>query len=104
MDIVRFGYGFKKLQKNHPRLLTEALRRSPENLARAASEWKAFTDEIYINRDIAVPDYPMYVEIKEALGLYGRSKFERVFRRLKRRAQRRLNGVFYGVLSIFGLG
>ena len=71
VDILRFGHSFKTLRKNHPELLTEALQRSPENLAGAASEWRAFVDEFYGNQGIPVSDYPQYVEIQEALGMYG---------------------------------
>lgn len=80
---------FGDLRWQHGRLLAEALRRTPEALELAASAWKVFVSDYF--RDRPVPDWPQYVEIQEGLGLYGRSPFERTFRKLKRTAQKRLN-------------
>ena len=93
-DILRLGNGFRELRKNHADLLVEVLHRSTEKLALAATEWKAFTHEFYIDQGLPVPDYPQFVEIQEALGLYGQSQFERTFRRLKRTFLKRWNMLF----------
>lgn len=41
-DILRLGCTLPDLRFHHPDLLAEALYRSPERLAIAASDWKAF--------------------------------------------------------------
>jgi hypothetical protein len=73
--ILRWGYKLPRLQQLYPYLLAKALERSPERVARAVSEWKAFVDECYLSKDRAVPDYPEFIEIQEAIRKYGRSKF-----------------------------
>ena len=93
-DILRLGNGFTELRKNHADLLVEVLRRSTEKLALAATQWKAFAHEFYIDQGLPVPDYPQFVEIQEALGLYGQSQFERTFRRLKRTLLKHWNVFF----------
>ena len=93
-DILRLGNGFTELRKNHADLLVEVLRRSTEKLALAATQWKAFAHEFYIDQGFPVPDYPQFVEIQEPLGLYGQSQFERTFGRLKRTLLKRWNVFF----------
>ena len=93
-DILRLGKGFRGLQKDHGDLLVEILHRSTQKLALAATEWKAFAHEFYIDQGLSVPDYPQFVEIQEALGLYGQSRLERTFRRLKRTLLKRWNVFF----------
>ena len=92
-DILRprEALSFAALRLLYRELLAEALHRTPETLELAASEWKAFTDETFRNRGRPVPDWPQYVEIQEALGLRGRSSFERTLRKLKRTTQKRLD-------------
>jgi hypothetical protein len=68
----------------------DLLDRSPERLARAASEWKLFSQKFFINRGRPVPDWPLYVEIQEGLGIYGNSRLHRLQRVLKRKVQLRL--------------
>jgi hypothetical protein len=94
LDILRLGKGFRGLQKDHGDLLVEVLHRSTQTLALAAAEWKAFAHEFYIDQGLSVPDYPQFVEIQEALGLYGQSRLERTFRRLKRTLLKRSNMFF----------
>jgi len=91
LDILRLGHGLSTLRKDYPDLLAETLSRSSETLALAKSEWTAFVNEFYIGSGLQVPEYPQYVEIQEALGLYGRSQFERILRRLKRNGLKRWN-------------
>ena len=90
-DILRLGHGFPRLRKDYPELLAEILYRSSETLPLAESEWTTFADEFYITLGLEVPEYPQYLEIQEALGLYGRSQFERILRRLKRNGLKRWN-------------
>jgi hypothetical protein len=88
-DILRLGFDFISLRKNHPDYLAEALRRNPDTLSRAATEWKIFTQEKYFDYNLSVPNYPLFIEIQEALGLSGKSKLERLFRRIRRNTQKR---------------
>jgi hypothetical protein len=91
LDILRMGRNFLELKETYPDLLAKALHRSPENLALAASEWRAFTTEYYLDKNLTIPDYPDYVEIQEALGIFGRSKLKRWLHKLKRNALKRWN-------------
>jgi hypothetical protein len=88
------------LQLEHPKVINEALRRTPETLVMAAAEWKTFSDEFYGNQGLTLPDWPQYLEIQESLGLYGRTPAERNFRRLKRNVQRRASIFVYGILEV----
>jgi hypothetical protein len=76
-----------------PDLAKEALYRSPARLARAAAEWNSFANEFYTMRGRPVPDWPMYVQIQEAFGIYGKTRLHRLGRLLKRRLQERLKRV-----------
>ena len=76
------------LHQDYPRVLREALRRTPETVALAASEWKAFSVEHYLRKGLPIPEWPKYIEIQESLGLYGRTPRERNMRKLKRRMQK----------------
>lgn len=87
--IFRQGVNFLELQQYNPDLVAEALHRSSENLALAAVESGTFSAEFYLKRNRTIPDYPEYVEIQEALGIYGRSRLERWFRKVKRFAIKR---------------
>jgi len=64
----------KLLHRHFRELVDEALRRSPENLASAAREWKSFANH-YINRGDSIPDHHSFVEIQERLGFYARTHF-----------------------------
>jgi hypothetical protein len=91
LDILRMGRNFLELKETYPDLLAKALHRSSANLALATSEWRAFTTEYYLDKNLTIPDYPDYVEIQEALGIYGRSKLTRWLHKLKRNALKRWN-------------
>jgi hypothetical protein len=87
--ILRCGLDFLQLRRHFPDLLAEALHRSPENIALAAAEWGTFSAKFYLNANRTVPGYPEYVEIQEALGIYGRSGLEHCARKVKRFAIKR---------------
>jgi hypothetical protein len=82
-DILRIGYSFTKLKEIHPDIFSEALARTSIRIEQAAAEWKSFAQEKYLSKGLVIPDYPQFVQIQEALGLYGRSKLERALRRIK---------------------
>jgi hypothetical protein len=90
-EILSQSVNFRFLRCRHSQLLAEALRRSSETIAMAASEWEEFSDFIYISRRYPVPDLPLYVEIQEALGIYGRCWIERTIRMFKRRLAKQIN-------------
>jgi hypothetical protein len=87
-DILRTPLTFTDLMSKFPDLLPAALTQSPEALKGAATEWKHLTD-LYAQLGAQVPDFPLYVEIQEGLGLYGRNALERFLRMIKRRMQRK---------------
>jgi hypothetical protein len=62
-------------------------------LALAKSEWEIFSNAYYREMDRPVPDWPVYVEIQEGLGLLENSEAQRSQRKLKRRIQ--------GALKVF---
>jgi hypothetical protein len=76
-----------------PDLMKEALDRSPARLARAAAEWNSFVTEFYTLQHRPVPDWPMYIQIQEDLGIYGKVRLYHLGRLLKRRLQERLKHV-----------
>lgn len=96
-DILTRGRSFRNIQEHHPRILQEAIGRTPQTIAMAAAEWNAFAKEFYTGQGLPVPDWPQYIEIQESLGVYGRTPTERNLRKLKRWISR-LSYIFvYGV-------
>jgi hypothetical protein len=98
---ILMGDRFLVLQWKYPELLTEALHRSSKTLESAASEWETFSNEFFISKGRPVPNSSQYVEIQEALGIYGESQLERSFRKFKRTALRLLNKVSHNIWSYF---
>jgi hypothetical protein len=90
-DILRWGSGLSRLQRDYPDLLPEILYRSPEKLALAESAWNYLAQRLYTSAGVEPPDYPQLIEIQEGLGLYGRSQFARILHRLKRNVLKRWN-------------
>jgi hypothetical protein len=79
------------LKLRHPELLSTALERSSKNMAIAASLWAEFSNLFYTSQGLPVPDLPLYVEIKEGLGIYGHGFIERFLRKFKRKLTKSLN-------------
>ena len=75
------------LRAHYGDLLSVALKRSPEALSAVASEWASFKYSWFQQYERPVPDWPAYVEIQEGLGIYGRTRWHRFGRRVKRLAQ-----------------
>ena len=75
------------LRKVNATLVDEILDRSPENLSRITAQWQSFTDVFFIRRGRPVPEWRQYVEIQEALGLVGRSSYNRYGRSMRRLGQ-----------------
>ena len=90
-EILLHCVDFQFLKLRHPELLSEALERSSENMAVAASLWAEFSNMFYTSRGLSVPDLPLYVEIQEGLGIYGRGCIERFVRKIKRKFAKSLN-------------
>jgi hypothetical protein len=67
-DILRTHLTFTDLLSKFPDLFPGALTRSPEALQGAATEWKHLADA-YTEVGEQVPDFPLFVEIQEELGL-----------------------------------
>ena len=95
--VLRRGLDFITLRQNHPTFFEEALLRNSTTLALAASEWNAFAEDNFLSKGLPIPRCPLYVEIQEGLGLYGRWEWERRLRRIKRLAQKRL-AIFFDQL------
>ena len=95
-DILNPPYGctFADLMVKYPDLLPHAIKRSRESLKAATREWKSLSNFI-TNIGIEIPGSSLEFEIKEALGVYGKTSVERLLRKLKRRIQRQLNRLSY---------
>ena len=88
--VLRKGFNFITLRHDHPEFLEEALLRNSTTLALAAVEWKAVVEDHFLSKGLSIPRCPLYVQIQEGLGLYGRWEWERKVRKIKRQAQKRL--------------
>ena len=97
-EILLHCVDFRFLKLRYPELLLEALERSPENIAMAASLWAEFSNTFYTSRGLPVPDLPLYVEIQEGLDIYGRGSIERFIRKIKGKLAKGL-GIFLDKLS-----
>jgi hypothetical protein len=95
------GHTLPQLELAFPELLRDGLQSSPDVLSHVSSEWQSFAEEFFISRGRPVPDWPQYVEIKEGLGIYGRTKYHRQGRKLKQAVQRRLKSVFHRLCELF---
>lgn len=71
-----------------PDYFEKAIQRTPEALALAASEWEKLTTTYYRQMERPVPDWPLYVEIQEGLGILGNTPYHRTQRTLKRKLRR----------------
>lgn len=69
--VLRKSFNSITLRHDYPAFLEEALPRNSTTLALAASEWKAFAEDNFLNKG-SIPRCPLYVEIQEGLGLYER--------------------------------
>jgi hypothetical protein len=58
------------IQKRHQKFMAEALKESPDSLSRAAAAWEGLVDTVFRKRGQPIPDWPIYIEIQEALGIY----------------------------------
>ena len=83
------------LNLRYPDLMSEALERSSENLALASALWTEFSHTFFTSRGWEVPDLPLYVEIQEGLGIYGRGWM----RRIKGQLTRSLHAFFDKILG-----
>jgi hypothetical protein len=82
------------LETFHPKELKMALERTPETLADAAILWESIVNDLFRGRNRPIPNWPQFVEIQEGLGIYGTTRYHRLTRDLKKRAQGRLKGIF----------
>jgi hypothetical protein len=57
----------------------------------AASLWAEFSNLFYTSRGRQVPELPLFVEIQDGLGVYGRGPIEKCLRKFKRRFAKGLN-------------
>ena len=96
-DILTRARSLRNIQEDHPRILQEAIGRTPQAIAMATAEWNAFAEEFYGAQGLPVPDWPQCIEIQESLGLYGSTPAERNLRKQKRRIQRLSYIFIYGV-------
>jgi hypothetical protein len=80
-DILLQGVKLETLRWSHPEILSNALQWSSENMEMAASLWAEFSNLFYTSRGRQVPELPLFVEIQEGLGVYGRGPIEKCLRK-----------------------
>jgi hypothetical protein len=90
-EILVHYQGISFLKQRYPEIVSEALERSPKNIAIAASLWAEFSNTFYISRGRPIPDIPLYVEIQEGLGMYERGSIQRFVRRIKEKLTKSLS-------------
>ena len=92
-DILSPMYGctLADFMEKYPDLFQNAIKRSRKSLEAAGAE----ITNLFTTFGIAIPRPSLEFEIREALGLYGKTAVERLLRKLKRRIQRKLNGLLY---------
>jgi hypothetical protein len=95
------GQRLPDFQEFHSEFMEEALERTLDNLALAASVWEQFSNDFFRKQGRPIPDWPMYVEIQKDLGIYGTSQYHQLGRMLKKRAQERLKVTFDNLCRIF---
>ena len=100
--LTKRHWDFPLLQQHYDDLLASALEPSPEALSAAADAWEWFKYSYFGKYRLPVPDWPVYVEIQEGLGIYGRTWAHRYGRRVKRVAQRHMLRIFQYVCRHFG--
>lgn len=89
------------LQKYHAAFIKGALTRTSHTLAHAASHWDELTNNFYRKQGRPVPDWPLYVEVQEELGRYGRTQYHRYGRMIKKRVQEELKMIFENIYLRF---
>jgi hypothetical protein len=93
LDIVTMS-NMSIIQQRHSKFMAEALKESPDKLSRAAAAWEGIADTLFRKRGRPVPDWPIYVEIQETLGIYGKLAHQRYRRETKKKIQETLKDVF----------
>jgi hypothetical protein len=98
---IVLGMDLAILQKNYGKFFADAVERTPKALSDAASAWQWFESAWFGQFNRPVPDWPIYVEIREGLGIYGNTRFHRIGRKLKMIGQRQMLILLNQVCRIF---
>ena len=84
-DIIGIS-GLMRLGGRFNSTLNEILNPSPEALQHASDEWNEFTNTFFKNHNRPVPEWPVYIQIQEELGIYKNSTVDRARRALRKKA------------------
>ena len=82
------------LQKYHSVFIKDALTRTSDTMSHAAREWDEFAYNFFRKQGRPIPDWPLYVELQEELGRYGRTQYHRYGRMMKMKVQEELKMIF----------
>jgi hypothetical protein len=69
------GQGLSDFKRFNGEFMEEALRRTPNSLALAASAWDEFTNEFFLSQGHPIPEWSVKSRIQEALGSWNLSGF-----------------------------
>ena len=70
-DILTRARSFRNIQEDHPRILREAIGRTPQAIAMAAAEWNAFAEEFYRRTRFACTGLaPVYRDSRKSWSLW----------------------------------
>jgi hypothetical protein len=83
------------------RTLDEILEPSPEKLQNASDEWTEFTNTFFKEHTRPVPEWPVYIQIQEELGIYKNTTSDRARRAMRKKALTRLSFVFARLSKAF---
>lgn len=100
-NILHIGLNLTTLQEIMPNQLAEALTKSPATMKRIRSEWELFVVNFFTDRGRPLPDWPIYVDIQEELGIFGTSPVARKLRKIKRSGQRKMGRMFQRISTMF---
>jgi hypothetical protein len=98
---ILYGFNRPLLELGFRQLLEEALRRTPEALARAAMNWDDLSKRMFTSRGLAIPESSIFDNIQQELGIYGSTRYARGSRGVKRSSRDRLLDVLKRLLTIY---
>ena len=91
-QLLRTDFGFSKDTQlsRDPTFERVVIKRTPENLQGAREQWTQFVDTFFTQKNRPVPDWPVYVQAQQELGIQGDRDIDRLGRSVKRSLQMRL--------------
>jgi hypothetical protein len=89
--ILRAHMGLPSLMKYYGDIVAEPLMKTQNNLDAARIEWDKLVNESFHQRGRGVPDWPIFIEIQEGLGIYGSRLKRRLMKLWQKQVFRTVN-------------